>query len=166
MKKRYVARTVTLLLVIVIMGVIFYFSAQPAEKSSAVSESFIESFLKTFLSNFKNLSEQQRTELVESLQFIVRKTAHACVYACLAISAFGFFKTFKLKKSFEPALFSLLLSLVYAVSDELHQTAVEGRSGEVRDVLVDTCGAAFGLALVILICALIKKIRSGKKNTK
>lgn len=37
-------------------------------------------------------------------------------------------------------LFPIFLSIVYAISDELHQTFVPTREGKVRDVLIDTAG--------------------------
>jgi VanZ family protein len=39
------------------------------------------------------------------------------------------------------------ISLLYAISDEWHQSFVEGRKADPLDVLVDACGIAFGLAL-------------------
>ena len=40
------------------------------------------------------------------------------------------------------------LSLAYAVSDEYHQSFVEGRDSDPLDVLVDGAGIAFALSLV------------------
>jgi VanZ family protein len=42
------------------------------------------------------------------------------------------------------------------VSDELHQLAVAGRSGEVRDVLIDFCGALLGIAFFTLLTKVLK----------
>ena len=38
---------------------------------------------------------------------------------------------------------STILCLVYAALDEYHQTLVPGRDGNIRDVIIDTCGSAF-----------------------
>ena len=40
---------------------------------------------------------------------------------------------------------SLLISMLYACTDEFHQHFVPGRSCEVRDVLIDTAGALIGI---------------------
>lgn len=40
------------------------------------------------------------------------------------------------------------LAIMFAASDEWHQTFVKGRDGNVRGVLIDTCGALVG-ALVL-----------------
>ena len=50
----------------------------------------------------------------------------------------------------------------YAMTDEFHQLFVPGRSGQVRDVLLDSCGAAVGVLLVLFVTWLIR--RSGKKH--
>ena len=53
---------------------------------------------------------------------------------------------------------ALLLSVLYAVSDEWHQSYVPGRSATIQDTLVDTTGACLGwagvyLATIIRACA-------------
>jgi VanZ family protein len=40
------------------------------------------------------------------------------------------------------------ISLAYAISDEYHQSFVEGRDSDPLDVLVDAAGIAFALSLV------------------
>ena len=39
------------------------------------------------------------------------------------------------------------ISLLYAISDEWHQSFVDGRHSDPLDVLVDSCGIAFALLL-------------------
>ena len=46
--------------------------------------------------------------------------------------------------------------LLYAMSDEYHQTFVMGRSGELRDVLIDSLGIITGIVLTVLILKLFK----------
>jgi len=48
---------------------------------------------------------------------------------------------------------------VYAATDEFHQLFVPGRSGQVKDVLLDSCGAAVGVLILMLVAALIRFIR-------
>ena len=40
-----------------------------------------------------------------------------------------------------------LTGVLYAVSDEIHQTFVPGRAGQIRDVLIDSCGVLAGILL-------------------
>ena len=71
--------------------------------------------------------------------------------------------------SYEKLLFAMRLTLsggiclLYASSDEIHQLFVPGRSGEVRDVMIDFSGAALGIALSTLVFLLICRIK--KKRT-
>lgn len=44
---------------------------------------------------------------------------------------------------------SVLISFLYAVSDEYHQSFVPGRGPAFRDVLIDTIGASFALFGII-----------------
>ena len=49
---------------------------------------------------------------------------------------------------------------LYAASDELHQLFIPGRSGEVRDVLIDTSGGAVGAMIYIGIYMLAQKVKN------
>ncbi len=74
------------------------------------------------------------------LDFIVKKTAHVVEYFILywlLVRAWSEKMTKVNKKVFG---FSLLVALLYALSDEWHQTFVPGREGTLRDVGFDTIG--------------------------
>lgn len=58
---------------------------------------------------------------------------------------------------------SILLSFLYACTDEIHQIFVPGRSAQFRDVLIDTLGASFGTLIAYLIVKLITKIKEHSK---
>ena len=47
-----------------------------------------------------------------------------------------------------PVLWAAALSFLYACSDEYHQTFVDGRSGTVTDVLIDSVGIALALLAI------------------
>ena len=79
----------------------------------------------------------------------VRKYAHLAGYAVLAILLWRAWR-----KPAQPgcapwrwsdAGFVLTFAALYAVSDEIHQTVVPSRVASVRDVLLDTTGAALAL---------------------
>ena len=53
----------------------------------------------------------------------------------------------------------------YASTDEIHQMFVAGRGPSVRDVLIDSIGAFFGVLVFFFISYLISKIKLNK-NTK
>ena len=55
---------------------------------------------------------------------------------------------------------SILFSFLYACTDELHQIFVPGRSAQFRDVLIDTLGASFGIAITYLTIKLFAKVKA------
>lgn len=55
---------------------------------------------------------------------------------------------------------SIFLSFLYACTDELHQIFVPGRSAQFRDVLIDTLGASFGIAITYLTIKFFEKIKT------
>ena len=131
---------------------IFSMSSQQAEESSKTSGGIIEKVLEIVYPGFEDLSNEAQQAQVEKLQFAVRKTAHFSIYAVLGALSFLSFVTYKNLKFKLHLILSGGICLLYALSDEYHQTLVKGRSGELRDVLLDFCGAC----VAILICSLIR----------
>jgi VanZ family protein len=89
---------------------------------------------------------------------ILRRAAHVVEYAVLTLLAARSFKGYNI--NYRKALLGAgVLALLYAISDEYHQTFVPGRNGSLRDVLIDGAGiiVAFG-AIHIL-----RKYRRGSK---
>ena len=86
--------------------------------------------------------------------FSLRKCAHILEFFILCflfVSAFS--QSFSLRSfSFKFLVFSVCLSIIYAMTDEFHQRFVPGRYGCVRDVLVDTLGILLFAGLVIRKC--------------
>lgn len=139
---------------VLLMILIFVFSAMPGDESSQQSGFFVELISKTYSElSTKVLSP----ETLAFLGLLVRKTAHFSEYAVLAGSVlYAFYKIISEPKKLY--LVSLLVSHLYAASDEIHQYFVPGRVCAYKDVLIDTAGA---LTLVI-VYALIKWRKSIK----
>ena len=117
---------------------------------------------------FPNIGGEKLQSLIEGLQFIVRKSAHFTAYAVLGILSFITLVTYCLPLMAKCGL-SLVICALYAVSDEYHQTFIEGRSGELRDVIIDSSGALAGIILSLIIYKIIQSIknrRSRKMNKK
>lgn len=86
---------------------------------------------------------------VELLSFFERKAAHMFLYFVMALLA-SFALSLLVRRLSARTGLALLVCAVLASLDEYHQTMVPGRSGEIRDVLVDCSGAAIALALAAL----------------
>jgi VanZ family protein len=80
--------------------------------------------------------------------WILRKVGHVVEYAILATLLWRALHLVGHPK--RPAVAAFLIAVLYAVSDELHQTFVPGRHGTPLDVMIDTGGAMLGLAAVQL----------------
>lgn len=73
---------------------------------------------------------------------LVKKGAHIIGYAGLAVAAYIATGRYWL---------AWLIAVLYAASDEYHQTFIPGRNGTAVDVLIDAVGAAVGLFVLWLI---------------
>lgn len=142
-------------------GVIFAFSAQNAVESDATSEVYSDAIIQVSYALFGDrLSEAQMELFQKWASFLVRKLAHFSVYTVLGTLSCLFV-------SFLPGggsrfLLSWLCCVLYACSDELHQSFVPGRSCQPTDVAIDSGGALFGLLLVFAVMALI--LRRAEKH--
>lgn len=87
------------------------------------------------------------------LNFLFFKTLHVVEYAILFI-----LYTRGLGGRFS---YAFLLTILYAVTDEIHQTAVPTREGRVRDVIIDGIGA--GIAWISMVTLLPKGPKKLKK---
>ncbi len=134
-------KVLKLTLVLLWMALIFSFSAQRAEESSEVSNGVIVKIASVFVSS--ELTPAEQHALIEKYSFAIRKTAHFSVYLILGVLLLNFLMEFKLKHIL---IIAVVICCLYSISDEYHQTFVEGRSGEVRDVCIDTSGAMLGIA--------------------
>ena len=87
--------------------------------------------------------------------FVLRKCAHLTEYAILAVLIWMAVRprtdSARLVWDWRAARLALIISAVYAATDELHQVFVPTRQGSVWDVLVDTFGAACGLGVAWLL---------------
>lgn len=86
---------------------------------------------------------------VDRVQFAVRKTGHAVGYAVLAVLIWRAKQRTAPTPGFRrDAAFAFALAVLYAATDEWHQTFTASRQGALADVALDAAGAAAGLALL------------------
>lgn len=133
-------------IVILCMLIIFSFSSDNSIQSSKKSENVILEISSLF--GVKGHRKQQ--QMINKFFVPVRKCAHFFIYFVLGLSMISFLREFSLPVR-KLILLSIFLAFLYACSDEVHQLFVSGRSGEVRDVLLDTFGAGIGVYLYYLL---------------
>ena len=142
------------------MAIIFISSHLPATASSELSSGITEFILETT----EKLLPKSAID-IRDLHFIVRKNAHFFGYMVL-----GLLTANALRKSgglsYNRAFLALGFCVVYAASDEFHQLFIPGRSGEARDVLIDSAGATVGIAIVLRISRIPRFKKLLKKKYK
>ncbi len=143
---------------LLLMGVIFSFSAKTAVESSKSSNVIVDVLMDEHLIGGVAKDPEKVREL---LSFLVRKSAHMAEFAVLAMLALFWLSSFPMTYR-RRCILAVLISACYAATDEFHQLFVPGRSGEVRDVLVDTAGAVIGILFLSLLRFII--IRKKKKQ--
>lgn len=146
-------KLIKLILLILWMALIFFFSNQKADDSSKLSDGIIIKVANVFVD--KDLSISEKEIILEEYTTIVRKTAHFGIYLVLGILVINLLCEYNVKHII---LVSIIVCLLYSITDEVHQLFIEGRSGEVRDVLIDTSGSFAGICSYYIIKnKLIKK---------
>ena len=138
-------------LIILWMIIIFLLSNQKAQDSKQLSNSFItKTIIKIYEAKHGEITEEKKIEIKENYSFIVRKAAHFTIYLVLGllVSLVLIGKNLNIKQII---LYGVLICMTYAITDEIHQIFVSGRSGEIRDIIVDTCGSTVGILLNIII---------------
>lgn len=137
-----------------IVAFIFYNSLQSAEASDERSDGLLKIINNIFESLGINLKLNS---------FIIRKTAHLTEFFCL--STMINFTLVSYKVGYKKRFFvSLLISFVVLISDECIQMFSSGRSCEVRDMIIDFCGALLAAALFLFISFLVERRKKKKIN--
>ncbi len=147
--KNRIIRIVSGCAALLLMGVIFFFSSQPGEDSDEVSTGLL------------SLLFGQGLDFALLWNALARKVAHVLEFGALAAPVAVFFGTFRLRRR-AAFLLPVVVCVLYAVGDELHQLFVPGRSCEAADVLVDSIGVLLSVFAVRWL--IVRLTRRGKKN--
>lgn len=168
------------------MIVIFMLSSQEAEDSTITSTNLGRGIILVKSSILQeNLSDDEVEKQALYIDYAVRKTAHAteymtlCFLLCMGGALSGITAgdsgqsalesgltagIVGFSKKLKPHITFWIISSFYAVSDEIHQYFVPGRSAQVSDVLLDSMGAFFGVIFfsILLSCIYAVKKRVGE----
>lgn len=141
------------LLLLLMIG-IFLFSSQEAAQTNAISYRFCEAVVRVFYSGYEDYTPEMQEILCFGLNSFVRKMAHFALFALMGFCGY-------LWLSRIPYNAALVLGgcAMYAALDELHQCFVPGRTGQLSDILLDSCGAACGMGAAFLLLCVIYCVR-------
>jgi len=162
--RRITAFAVLLLLTCAWIAVIFSFSSTGGEKSSSQSQAITERVVRVVDKDYE-MPEKTEPESKDRLyDNVVRKTAHVFTYTVLGVLMFLTVRslTAQRKNNAFALKLSVPLSIIVAAADEYNQSHVEGRSGRVSDVFIDSAGIILGTALCLLLFKYSAKRKSQK----
>jgi len=132
------------------MGIIFGSSATPYEKQDIkpllgewLDLSFLEPLLGWISFTYHQSLVSVETHGIDGLiEFFIRKGAHVTVFFVLCwLFYFAFRKTTSLLTEKSAIVVSVLLTIAYAVIDEVHQGFTPNRTPYMGDVVLDSFGA-------------------------
>ena len=128
-----------------VLWMIFIFIMSSMNETISSNQS---GFFVSLIANLFNIKN------IEILTTIVRKMAHFTEYFILGILVIN-----SLDISNKRYLYSFIIGFIYAISDEIHQLFITGRSGKIFDVLIDS----LGIIMSIFIYKAYKNLTKLKK---
>ena len=129
---------------LLMMYIIFSFSAQPGEVSGNLSYQISYEIVETkseLLS--ENLSSEEIAYKADGIHYYVRKAAHMTEYFPLYV--YGV-------RGIWLMILAGIVCVGFAGLDEYHQSFVDARTPAVKDVGIDSMGAFIGILLVQAFC--------------
>lgn len=153
------------LLPIMWMVIIFISSATPYENQdvkpllSGLDVQFLSPYLSWIEFTYHSSIVSVKTLGIEGfIEFFIRKGAHVGVFFVLTILFFiSFIKNTQWKRS-KIYIWSITLTALYAVVDELHQGITPNRTPYVGDVILDIFGGSLALIVITTIFQITKKV--------
>lgn len=149
-------KIITCILIILWMGVVFYFSNQVSTESSKISGGITSKVLSLY-NGWENKTPKQKKDAEK----VIRKIAHFSIYTLGGILLLVHMNLYEIKTKCK-IIISFLIGTGYAITDEIHQLFIPGRSGEIKDVCIDSLGIITGIIIVILISLIISKAHKSK----
>jgi VanZ family protein len=134
--------------VFILMALIFLASAQPkmGRPAGPTTSVYFSGAMPIFAGGWETL---------------IKKGAHVLSYGLLAVLLLRALRLSG-KPSHDALAMALLITLSFAITDELHQSFVAGRSSSVRDIGLDYLGATTATLLALQIAACRKYVARRK----
>lgn len=152
--KKTQIKNFNIILIIIWMATIFKFSGQQGTDSGDTSRKFTVAIIQIITGKSLELDDP----FIEGIQLFIRKMAHFSIYALGGFLIMNYtYTTEKIMK--QKILYSIAFGAGYAITDELHQFFVPGRSARILDVGIDTAGVITGIFIYIALRKLIDFIR-------
>lgn len=158
--KKIQIKVVKIILIIIWMITVFRFSNQGGTESSSTSAKVTKVIVDVVVNDKK---EENKVQIANKIEKVVRKFAHYTIYTIGGVLIMNYaYTTDKTKK--QQTFGSLLFGAFYAVTDEVHQYFVPGRSARVFDVGIDTLGVITGIGIYLLVACVVRKMKKCLKT--
>ena len=150
-----ILRVILIMLLLLQMWIIFGFSNQDGDTSGSISRKITEMITKN-IKSIQELEKEEKEITLKKVEHIVRKLAHFSLYTVIGFLLMSLMSTYKLEQINRISI-SGIIGLLYAVSDEIHQSFIPGRGPKIGDVFIDFSGVIVGILIAILIVNIINK---------
>ena len=146
----------SILLSVIVIFLLFYFSGQTMNQSNDVSRSLAQELIDLLG------IECERNQL-DRINLLLRKAAHFTLFLLLGLGLSGVLSKMKVRY---PVRTVLILGAVIAAANEGHQYFSDGRSPSIYDVCLDELGATMGIGIFWLMSSLLRKRQGYKKSAR
>ena len=160
--KKNILRAILMLLLLSTFFIIFGFSSQDGEKSGSISKKITEEII-TRIPQMQEKEQNEREAITLRIEKVIRKIAHFSIYTAVGLLLMALLSTFEMKEK-NRTIISLIIGIIYASSDEIHQSFVPERSPMITDVMIDTMGVMLGILIIMLGKEIIKKYKKDSKE--
>ena len=160
---------ISLLLVLAWMAFIFIMSSMDSSESNGKSKNVTVNVITTVdkitKASPETVVKHQKESFIDKINLLIRKSSHAMEYLVLGFLVLNLFYQMN-KKSLLYYFYSILISFLYACTDEFHQTFIDGRTGQFIDVIIDSLGAIIGCIIFFFVVKIIMKIKKKRGKEK
>ena len=147
-----ILRAIIMIFLLGTFYIIFGFSNQNGEESGNLSGKIAKITLEI-------LPIENNKQNLKRAEAVIRKIAHFSIYTLVGFLLMSFVSTYHVKEKKRIGI-SLFIGILYAISDEINQKFVPGRSCKITDVMLDTMGVLLGILVLLMILEIHKKIKT------
>lgn len=166
-KQKIVRMIFCIILILVPVCIIFYFSSQPGVQSYGISNRVSAYIARKWNQIFHlNFSDSSMNVLITSLYMPTRKLAHITEYAVLGTFAYCSMYLHQRNVKLSGIFTILLFVFIIASCDEIHQYFVLQRGSHITDTCLDFVSGTAGIYLFIILKDFVKKIKYIINRTK
>lgn len=147
-------KVLSIILVIIWAGFIFINSNMPGDTSETNSRVITSTVFK----------DEVNKDNIATYDYYIRKGAHIFEYLTLSVLIYNVFYIYNIKNI--KYFINCGIVGIYAITDEIHQLFIVGRSGMARDVLIDMVGYIIATVIVLFIDYLLWRLKDEKRAKK